>query len=775
MKRIGSLILALVMLTGCQWAAPDALPALREPEPTPQQSQAAAVPDPLEVIDAVGGYTLATSPVPDCRDVLFLQPTADGAALAALPSPEDAGGSGQTVFLTRYDAAGDAGSSIVLDEGLEVETACCVGGAFSLLLDGPAGQLLRLPDGTEISLEGLFSDGAQAQWLAGSADGLLLLCPDGQAAALSHQGDVLWTERFSGDMAAAMTTAEETVQLLARWDTMAMLQDLDLATGQLTPVGAVPEGLCGLSLTPGARWGYDLLAWDEEAVYGWRAGSNAAERLLRWDLLEFDSNRLLALVCRSETELLAFARGKDTALEALTITPAAEPPWKAAYRATLSQSIFSAGTPVEALGLTDMDWDGVPELAVWWADSTDGVRHDAGTGDDAGQAFHNAGSIYPGTAPEADWVLRASEPGGLTEDEALSWLEDFDPMPTPALTDSALLALVEPLEIAMAKCGEFVFDDPAELSADQLWMAFLALADRADFAPYRNESDTGYDLPPSYINSVLALHLEGVNFAYDRSMIYELGSSEAAMSWWEDRVAGHRFGQVSGRRGDGETLTVTVDYYTEPDCQGERYLTKTYELGLGVGGCTYRSARIDDAVPARETAAAGGVTPPADQLTDAALRALVITPEICLVEEGFTFRRGMELDEEDLYLLFLIWSDYEVLETCYRPETQQFYFPEEMIVEELARHLQGFSFDITQLSLYDAEADAVVTPLASGFGGDRAIAVEDTRVYGSVVEVDMGFYDNYELTGDPRAVKTYTLQYFEDGFRFCSAVWKTKP
>ena len=774
MKRIGSLILALVMLAGCQWAAPDAAPALREPEPTPQQSQEAAAPEPLEVIDAVGDYTLSTSPVPDRQGTRLLQPTADGAALVTLPSPDDADGSGQTVFLTLYDAAGDSSSTIALDEDLEVEAACCVGGAFSLLLSGPEGQLLRLPDGTEKSLDDLFSDGAQAQWLAGSTDGLLLLCPDGQAAALNHQGDVLWTERFSGEMVTAMTTAEETVQLLARWDTMAMLQDLDLATGRLTPVGSVPEALCSLSLTPGARWGYDLLTWDQEAVYGWRAGSTAVEQLLRWDLLEFDSDRLLALVCRSETELLAFARGKTTALEELTITPAAEPSWKAAYRTTLSQDIFSAGTPVEALGLTDMDWDGIPELAVWWPESTDGVRYDAGTGDEADQAFHNVGSIYPGAAPSADWVLRASEPGGLTEGEALSWLEDFDPIPTPALTDDALLDLVEPLEIATAKCGEFVFDDPSELSAGQLWMTFLTLADREDFKPYRNEYDTGYDLPPSYINSVLALHLDGATFAYDRSMIYERGSSEAAMSWSEDQVSGHRFGQVSGRRGDGETLTVTVDYYTEPDGQGERYLTKTYELGLGVGGYTYRSARIDNAVPAREAAAAGGVTPPADQLRDEALEALVLTPEICLVDEGFTFRRGMELGEEDLYLLFLAWSDYEVLETCYRPDTQMFYFPEEMIVEELARHLQDFSFDITQLSAYDTEADAVVTPLASGFGGDRAIAVEDTRVYGSVVEVDVGFYDNYELTGDPRAVKTYTLQYFEDGFRFLSAVRKTE-
>ena len=148
MKRIGSLILALVMLAGCQWAAPDAAPALREPEPTPQQRQEAAAPDPLEVIDAVGDYTLSTSPVPDRRGTRFLQPTADGAALVTLPAPDDADSSGQTVFLTLYDAAGDAGSTIALDEDLEVEGACCVGGAFSLLLSGPEGQLLRLPDGS---------------------------------------------------------------------------------------------------------------------------------------------------------------------------------------------------------------------------------------------------------------------------------------------------------------------------------------------------------------------------------------------------------------------------------------------------------------------------------------------------------------------------------------------------------------------------------------------------------------------------------------------------
>lgn len=770
MKRGWIWILALALLAGCRQDTAGLTPALREPEPVTETAQDTETPVTLETVDAVGDYICSITTVPDRRDVLFLQPTADGAAVTALPAETAAGDARQTVWLTFYQDGEDYSSPALLDADLDVTGSCCVGGVFYLLLDGPEGQHLRLPDGTEVSLEGLFSDGAQAQWLAGSRDGLLLLCADGQAAALDHGRTVLWTEHFSGEMVTAMTTSVETVRLLTRWDTMTMLQELDLATGRLTPVGPVPKGLCDLSLTPGERWGYDLLAWDREAVYGWRAGSASVDRLLLWDLLEFDGDRLLALACRSSTELLAFARGKTTALEELSITPAPEEPWKTAYRSTLSEAIFSDGTPVEALGLTDMDWDGVPELAVWWTDSADGVRYDTGTGGEASQAFHNAGGIYPGTAPDADWVLRAPDGRSLTEDEALAWLGAFDPMPTPALTDDALLALVEPLEIATAKCGEFVFDDPAELNADQLWMVFLALADREDFKPYRNAYDTGYDLPPSYINSVLAQYLDGVTFAYNRSMIYERGSSESAMSWSEDRVFGHRFGQVSGRRGDGETLTVTVDYYTEPDGLGERYLTKTYELGLGIGGYTYLSARIDDAVPARETAAAGGVTPTAEQLSDETLKALVLTPEICLVDEGFTFRRGMELGEEDLYLLFLIRSDYEVLETCYRPETQMFYFSEEMIVDELARHFEDFSFDITQLSLYDAEADAVVTPLASGFGGNRAIAVEDTRVYGSVVEVDVGFYDNYELTGDPTAIKTYTIQYFEDGCRFLSAV-----
>lgn len=771
MKRIWSLMLVLAMLTGCQWSAPGATPALQEPEPASQEQADAAA---LEVLDAGGEYTLSAASVADRRDVLCLQPTAAGAAVTALSAETAAGDARQTVWLTLYDDAEDYSSPALLDADLDVTASCCVNEIFYLLLDGPEGQLLRLPDGTEVPLDQLFSDGSRAQWLAGSEDGLLVLCPDGQAAALDRQGDVLWTEHLSGEMVTAMTTSQETIRLLTRWDTMTMLQDLDLATGRLTPVGPAPEGLCSLSLTPGERWGYDLLAWDQEALYGWRAGSASVDRLLVWDLLELDGDRLLALACRSDTELLAFARGKTAAVEALTITPAAKASWKTAYQTTLSQGIFSTGTPVEALGLTDMDWDGVPELAVWWTDSTDGVLYNAGSGEASAQAFHNAGSIYPGTAPDADWVLRASDGGSLTEAEALAWLESFDLMPTPALTDDELLALVEPLEIAAAKCGELVFDDPAELSPDQLWMIFLALADRDGFEPYRNEDGTGYALPPSYINDVLAQHLEGVTFAYDSGMIYGGYSSEAAMNWFGDQVSGHRFGQVSSRRGDGGTLTLTVDYYTEPDGQGQRYLTKTYELGLGSGGYTYLSARIDDAVPARETAAEGGVSPTADQLSDEALEALVLTPEICLVDEGFTFRRGMELGEEDLYLLFLAWSDYEVLETCYRPETQMFYFPEEMIVEELARHLQDFSFDITQLSEYDAGADAVVTPLASGFGGDRAIAVEDTRIYGSVVEVDVGFYDNYELTGAPHTIKTYTLQYFEDGCRFLSAVRQTE-
>lgn len=192
--------------------------------------------------------------------------------------------------------------------------------AAYLLLTAPSGQVLWLPSGERISLDGIFADGAEVKWLLGTQDGQLLLCSDGQAAALDGLRQVIWTERFAGEILTALETSDQKILILTQWDDMAVLQEVELATGRLTLRGTVPQALLSCHLAAGDRWGYDLLAWDETALYGWRAGASHVERLFTWESLRLAE--IQAVACLDKETILAVGQGSEETAVHVTISRA---------------------------------------------------------------------------------------------------------------------------------------------------------------------------------------------------------------------------------------------------------------------------------------------------------------------------------------------------------------------------------------------------------------------------------------------------------------------
>ena len=178
-------------------------------------------------------------------------------------------------------------SSTTLQPDEKVVCAYCADGQkIYLLVDTPEGQVLLLPQAQRISLTDAWDKGVEAQWLVGSDDGLLALSPDGHVAAFDLSGKLLWLDHYAGTIRGAMTTAGGEIRLLTQWETLTMLQLVDLANGRLMPVGVVPEAVCAHRLFPGDRWGYDLLHWTaKHSTVGTPAMicCIVSGRLLTWD------------------------------------------------------------------------------------------------------------------------------------------------------------------------------------------------------------------------------------------------------------------------------------------------------------------------------------------------------------------------------------------------------------------------------------------------------------------------------------------------------------
>lgn len=429
MKRyFAAWMLLLFLLCACDAQEPSEKPRMPT---TNGQTEKAAV---MEAVDAEGTYRV-TSEEAESGELLFLMQTEEGAAAVYTVQAQGA-------YILHAEDSRRERLSLTAEEQV-------MGGYYRdaayLLLTAPSGQVLWLPSGERISLDGIFADGAEVKWLLGTQDGQLLLCSDGQAAALDGLRQVIWTERFAGEILTALETSDHKILILAQWDDMAVLQEVELATGRLTLRSTVPQALLSCHLAAGDRWGYDLLAWDKTALYGWRAGASHVERLFTWESLRLAE--IQAVACLDKETILAVGQGSEETAVHVTISRAPaqadEVPtsWRQCYL-TLLQNELEGG--LQAVGLLDTTQCGQPNLILWRAGSPDGVIYEASDG----AARQITDKVYPGSPPEEAWVLLLAPEGEqLSLSEAADWVRAW---PGNGLPSEAVVSLEEAAAYASA-------------------------------------------------------------------------------------------------------------------------------------------------------------------------------------------------------------------------------------------------------------------------------------------------------------------------------------
>ena len=170
-------------------------------------------------------------------------------------------------------------------------------------------------------------------------------------------------------------------------------------------------------------------------------------------------------------------------------------------------------------------------------------------------------------------------------------------------------------------------------------------------------------------------------------------------------------------------------------------------------------------------------------LTDENLLSILLGPEIALVNDGFTFDSPEDLSSEQLFMLFLYWSDYTYTRDNYKQADGKYHFTESFVNSVLRYHFRdgSFTFDITQCGNYDASDGTAVIENVSGFGGDRDLRIVDVQVLeGSIVQVTADFYNAdpfFDNSGGELryARKVYTLDFYYGGALFQSARFAPLP
>ena len=82
-------------------------------------------------------------------------------------------------------------------------------------------------------------------------------------------------------------------------------------------------------------------------------------------------------------------------------------------------------------------------------------------------------------------------------------------------------------------------------------------------------------------------------------------------------------------------------------------------------------------------------------------------------ERGLTFNTPEDLSPEQLFQLFLAWTNEDTLKEYQDPDDGNFYFTTPVIRRTLDCYFRRYSFDITQCAGYDTKSGTVVDQTAA--------------------------------------------------------------
>ena len=158
---------------------------------------------------------------------------------------------------------------------------------------------------------------------------------------------------------------------------------------------------------------------------------------------------------------------------------------------------------------------------------------------------------------------------------------------------------------------------------------------------------------------------------------------------------------------------------------------------------------------------------PAVQAPDRRVVSFLRGAETALAQErGLTFNTPEDLSPEQLFQLFLAWTNEATLKQYQDPDDGNFYFTTPVIRRTLDCYFSGYCFDITACRAYDRQTGMVVVPSVSGSDDGRTARLAGKAQDGDLVTYLIDFYADAAAKAEHRAYarKEYTLQCYDGGF-----------
>ena len=188
-----------------------------------------------------------------------------------------------------------------------------------------------------------------------------------------------------------------------------------------------------------------------------------------------------------------------------------------------------------------------------------------------------------------------------------------------------------------------------------------------------------------------------------------------------------------------------------------------------------QTANQEDAVDTsflRDTALREAITSDLSALPDGDFLAFIIGIEAVQPDDAFIFNDPGELSSDELFRMFLWWTDRSVLEEYQNPDDGLFYFPASIIHRTLDCYFRWYTFDIRKCAGYDAESGTVVAQTIYLEGRDQDVLTQmvSKTTDGHEVTYTVDFYPVLDRVGpEPFARKEYTFLCYPCDFYIESA------
>lgn len=177
-------------------------------------------------------------------------------------------------------------------------------------------QILVITQEIKVDLTDYLQPNEHISWLCGIENLLIAITDNAQVIAVDMSGDVQWSKSFSQQTREVLKTKDNIILITYEAGSdVTKIQRLDIERRSLKELCDLPIELQNMNMFSGDKWGYDLLLYDWNNLYGWDFGAKEITNILKFEDISMSGIQISEIQCLNEKKLIGTVMSFSTGAE----------------------------------------------------------------------------------------------------------------------------------------------------------------------------------------------------------------------------------------------------------------------------------------------------------------------------------------------------------------------------------------------------------------------------------------------------------------------------